>query len=159
MLPDARTEPYDTYELIASLVDADSFTEYKKGYGKTLVCGYARIDGWSVGVVANQRSLVKSKKDGLQFGGVIYSDSATERFIVNRLANGGFDQIAACQEDGARSFHNDALIAHDGEVGSTSHATAHHGSDLWNPCRGEARIVSEHAAEVFLVWENLVLHW
>ena len=84
VLPDARTEPYDTYELIASLTDEASFTEYKKGYGKTLVCGYARIDGWSVGLVANQRSLVKSKKDGLQFGGVIYSDSADKaaRFIA-----------------------------------------------------------------------------
>ena len=84
VLPDARTEPYDTYELIASLTDEGSFTEYKRGYGKTLVCGYARIDGWSVGLVANQRSLVKSKKDGLQFGGVIYSDSADKaaRFIA-----------------------------------------------------------------------------
>jgi 3-methylcrotonyl-CoA carboxylase beta subunit len=84
VLPDARTEPYDTYDLVSALVDEGTFTEYKKGYGKTLVCGYARIDGWSVGVVANQRSLVKSKKDGLQFGGVIYSDSADKaaRFIA-----------------------------------------------------------------------------
>ena len=84
VLPDARTEPYDTYDLVSALVDDGSFTEYKKGYGKTLVCGYARIDGWSVGLVANQRSLVKSKKDGLQFGGVIYSDSADKaaRFIA-----------------------------------------------------------------------------
>ena len=84
VLPDARTEPYDSYELIASLVDGESFTEYKKGYGKTLVCGYARMDGWSVGIVSNQRAMVKSKKDGLQFGGVIYSDSADKaaRFIM-----------------------------------------------------------------------------
>ena len=84
VLPDARTEPYNTHELLDTLVDEGSFTEYKKGYGKTLVCGYARIDGWSVGIVANQRSLVKSKKDGLQFGGVIYSDSADKaaRFIA-----------------------------------------------------------------------------
>ena len=84
VLPDSRTEPYDTYDLISSLTDEDSFTEYKKGYGKTIVCGYARIDGWSVGLVANQRNLVKSKKDGLQFGGVIYSDSADKaaRFIA-----------------------------------------------------------------------------
>ena len=84
VIPDARTEPYDTHDLLASLVDEGSFTEYKKGYGKTLVCGYARIDGWSVGIVANQRSLVKSKKEGLQFGGVIYSDSADKaaRFIA-----------------------------------------------------------------------------
>ncbi|MDA0946383.1 MAG: acyl-CoA carboxylase subunit beta, partial [Bacteroidetes bacterium] len=84
VLPDSRSEAYDTYDLIHSLVDQDSFTEYKKGYGKTLVCGYARIDGWSVGLVANQRSMVKSKTQGLQFGGVIYSDSADKaaRFIM-----------------------------------------------------------------------------
>ena len=84
VVPDSRTEPYDSHELIASLVDEGSFTEYKKGYGKTIVCGYARIDGWSVGVVANQRKLVKSKTQGLQFGGVIYSDSADKaaRFVM-----------------------------------------------------------------------------
>ena len=84
VVPDARTEPYDTRDLLDALVDQDSFTEYKSGYGKTLVCGYARIDGWSVGIVANQRTVVKSKKDGLQFGGVIYSDSADKaaRFIM-----------------------------------------------------------------------------
>ena len=67
------------------MVDAGSFTEYKKDYGKTIVTGYAKIDGWSVGIVANQRQLVKSKKDGMQFGGVIYSDSANKaaRFIMN----------------------------------------------------------------------------
>ena len=71
--------------MIAALVDAGSFTEYKKDYGKTIVTGYAKIDGWSVGIVANQRQLVKSKKDGMQFGGVIYSDSADKaaRFIMN----------------------------------------------------------------------------
>ena len=84
VLPDSRTEAYDSYELISSLVDEGSFLEYKKGYGKTLICGYARVDGWSVGIVANQRKLVKSKKEGLQFGGVIYSDSADKaaRFIA-----------------------------------------------------------------------------
>ena len=84
ILPDARTEPYNTCDLLEALVDQDSFTEYKSGYGKTLVCGYARIDGWSVGIVANQRTVVKSKKDGLQFGGVIYSDSADKaaRFVM-----------------------------------------------------------------------------
>ena len=84
VVPDSRTEPYDSHELIAALVDEGSFTEYKKGYGKTVVCGYARIDGWSVGVVANQRKLVKSKTQGLQFGGVIYSDSADKaaRFVM-----------------------------------------------------------------------------
>lgn len=85
VLPSERAQPYETRELIAALVDADSFTEYKKDYGKTIVTGYAKIDGWSVGVVANQRKLVKSKKDGMQFGGVIYSDSADKaaRFIMN----------------------------------------------------------------------------
>ena len=78
VLPDARTEPYDTYELIASLVDADSFTEYKKGYGKTLVCGYARIDGWSVGIVANQRSLVKSKKTACNLAGSFIRTARTK---------------------------------------------------------------------------------
>ena len=85
VLPAERAQPYETRELIAALVDAESFTEYKKDYGKTIVTGYAKIDGWSVGIVANQRQLVKSKKDGMQFGGVIYSDSADKaaRFVMN----------------------------------------------------------------------------
>lgn len=85
VLPAERNQPYSTHKLIDSLVDAGSFTEYKKEYGKTIITGYARIDGWSVGVVANQRKLVKSKTDGMQFGGVIYSDSADKaaRFIMN----------------------------------------------------------------------------
>ena len=84
ILPELRTSPYNSHELLDSLVDADSFTEYKKSYGKTIICGYARIDGWSVGIVANQRNTVKSTKEGLQFGGVIYSDSANKaaRFIM-----------------------------------------------------------------------------
>ena len=84
ILPETRTQPYETRDLISSLVDDGSFTEYKKTYGKTIVCGYARIDGWSVGIVANQRNTVKSTKDGLQFGGVIYSDSADKaaRFVM-----------------------------------------------------------------------------
>ena len=85
VLPANRAQPYETRDLIAALVDANSFTEYKKEYGRTIVTGYARVDGWSVGIVANQRQLVKSKKDGMQFGGVIYSDSADKaaRFILN----------------------------------------------------------------------------
>ena len=84
ILPELRTQPYETRDLIKSLIDEGSFTEYKKTYGKTIVCGYARIDGWSVGIVANQRNTVKSSKDGLQFGGVIYSDSADKaaRFVM-----------------------------------------------------------------------------
>lgn len=85
VLPEDRAQPYETRKLIEALVDAQSFTEYKKDYGKTIVTGYAKIDGWSVGIVANQRQLVKSKKDGMQFGGVIYSDSADKaaRFVMN----------------------------------------------------------------------------
>ena len=85
ILPANTGQPYSTHDLIDALVDADSFTEYKKEYGRTIVTGYARIDGWSVGIVANQRELVKSRKEGMQFGGVIYSDSADKaaRFIMN----------------------------------------------------------------------------
>jgi len=84
ILPELRTQPYKSHELIDALIDAGSFTEYKKSYGKTIICGYARIDGWSVGIVGNQRNTVKSTKEGLQFGGVIYSDSANKaaRFIM-----------------------------------------------------------------------------
>ncbi len=85
ILPADRSKPYDTKTLIRGMVDGGDFTEYKADIGKTIVCAYARIDGWSVGIVANQRELVKSKKDGMQFGGVIYSDSADKaaRFIMN----------------------------------------------------------------------------
>ncbi len=85
ILPRERSKPYNTKELIKCMVDDSEFTEYKAGYGKTIVCGYARIDGWSVGIVANQRELVKSKKGEMQFGGVIYTDSADKaaRFIMN----------------------------------------------------------------------------
>ncbi|MFT4779569.1 MAG: acetyl-CoA carboxylase carboxyltransferase component [Flavobacteriales bacterium] len=85
IMPDSRGKPYDAMEIIHRLVDQSEFTEYKAGVGKTIICGYARVDGWSVGIVANQRELVKSKKDGMQFGGVIYSDSAEKaaRFIMN----------------------------------------------------------------------------
>ncbi len=72
-------------DLLDCLVDADTFDEFKKDYGKTIVCGYARIDGWAVGIVANQRLVVKSKKGEMQLGGVIYNDSADKaaRFIMN----------------------------------------------------------------------------
>lgn len=85
ILPANTGQPYSTHDLIDALVDAESFREYKKEYGKTIVTGYARIAGWSVGIVANQRELVKSRKEGMQFGGVIYSDSADKaaRFIMN----------------------------------------------------------------------------
>jgi acetyl-CoA carboxylase carboxyltransferase component len=85
ILPESRDKAYDTKEIIVRLVDNSEFDEYKEGYGLTLLCGYARIDGWSVGIVANQRKLVKTKKGEMRFGGVIYSDSADKaaRFIMN----------------------------------------------------------------------------
>jgi acetyl-CoA carboxylase carboxyltransferase component len=85
ILPISRSEQYDMLEVIERLVDDSSFEQYKEGYGKTLLTGYARIDGWSVGIVANQRKVVKTKKGEMQFGGVIYSDSADKatRFIAN----------------------------------------------------------------------------
>lgn len=85
LMPALRSEQYDTYEIIKCLVDNSEFEEYKPDYGKTIICATARIDGWSVGIVANQRKLVKSGKGEMQFGGVIYSDSADKatRFIAN----------------------------------------------------------------------------
>ena len=85
VMPDSREKQYDVMEIIDRLVDKDSFEAYKEGYGQTIVTGYARIDGWAVGIVANQRKIVKSKKGEMQFGGVIYSDSADKaaRFIMN----------------------------------------------------------------------------
>jgi 3-methylcrotonyl-CoA carboxylase beta subunit len=85
ILPKLRTEQYDMMEIIKRLVDNSEFEPYKDGYGQTIITGYARIDGWAVGIVANQRKVVKSKKGEMQFGGVIYSDSADKatRFIAN----------------------------------------------------------------------------
>lgn len=77
-------KPYKMIDLLETFIDADSFTEYKAGYGRTIVTGYARIDGWSVGIVANNRELIKNKSGEMQFGGVIYSDSADKaaRFVM-----------------------------------------------------------------------------
>lgn len=85
ILPDDRTKPYDMYEILECIVDAGSFTEFKKGYGQTVITGYARIDGWSVGIVGNQRTVTRTKKGEMQIGGVIYSDSADKaaRFVMN----------------------------------------------------------------------------
>jgi len=85
ILPESREKAYNMFDIINRLIDADSFDEYKDKYGQTIICGYARIDGWAVGIVANQRKIVKSKKGEMQFGGVIYSDSADKaaRFIMN----------------------------------------------------------------------------
>jgi acetyl-CoA carboxylase carboxyltransferase component len=85
IIPYDRSKPFKTKELIECLIDKGSWIEYKEGYGKTLITGYARIDGWAVGIVANNREIVKNKKGEMQFGGVIYSDSADKatRFIAN----------------------------------------------------------------------------
>lgn len=85
ILPEDTMKPYDTYELLARLVDDSEIDEYKAGYGQSLVTAYARIDGWAVGIVANQRNIVKTEKGEMQIGGVIYSDSADKaaRFIMN----------------------------------------------------------------------------
>lgn len=85
ILPEETIKPYDTYELISRIVDNSEIDEYKAGYGKTIITAYARIDGWAVGIVANQRSVVKTELGEMQVGGVIYSDSADKatRFIMN----------------------------------------------------------------------------
>jgi 3-methylcrotonyl-CoA carboxylase beta subunit len=85
IFPENREKPYEMMDVINRLVDGSEFEEYKKGYGQSIVCGLGRIDGWAVGIVANQRKVVKSKKGEMQFGGVIYSDSADKaaRFIMN----------------------------------------------------------------------------
>ena len=85
IMPSERAKPYNVKDIIRCLVDDSKFTEYKSDYGKSIVCAYARIDGWSVGIVANQRDIVKNAKGEMQFGGVIYSDSAdkSSRFIMN----------------------------------------------------------------------------
>jgi len=81
----ADGKPYDIVDIIDRIVDGSQFEQFKEDYGKTIVCGYARIDGWAVGIVANQRKIVKSKKGEMQMGGVIYNDSADKaaRFIMN----------------------------------------------------------------------------
>jgi len=85
LLPENRESPYDMREIIKRLVDNSELEEYKELYGQSIICGLGRIDGWAVGIVANQRKVVKSKKGEMQIGGVIYSDSADKatRFIMN----------------------------------------------------------------------------
>lgn len=85
VIPEDSTRPYDMLDIIHRLVDRSEFDQYKEDYGKTILCGYARIDGWAVGIVANQRKMVRSKKGEMQMGGVIYNDSADKaaRFIMN----------------------------------------------------------------------------
>ncbi|MDX1638436.1 MAG: acyl-CoA carboxylase subunit beta [Balneolaceae bacterium] len=85
LFPDDRTKAYDMRQVLECITDQNSFTEFKKGFGQTLITGFARVEGWSVGIVANQRKVVKSKQGEMQIGGVIYSDSADKaaRFIMN----------------------------------------------------------------------------
>jgi 3-methylcrotonyl-CoA carboxylase beta subunit len=85
IFPEGNAKPYDIRQIIECMVDSSEFDEFKADYGKTIVCGYARIDGWAVGIVANQRLIVKNKKGEMQLGGVIYNDSADKsaRFILN----------------------------------------------------------------------------
>lgn len=85
ILPAERSKPYNTRDILDSIFDDGSITEYKSDFGKTIICAYARLDGWSVGIVANQRELSKNAKGEMQFGGVIYNDSADKaaRFIMN----------------------------------------------------------------------------
>jgi 3-methylcrotonyl-CoA carboxylase beta subunit len=85
LFPSDATKPYDMAEIINRIVDAPGIQQYKEDYGKTIICGYARIEGWAVGIVANQRTVVKTKKGEVQLGGVIYNDSADKsaRFIMN----------------------------------------------------------------------------
>ncbi len=85
IMPVNRATPVDTHELLNCILDNHEYVEYKSGYGKTLICAYARIDGWAVGIIANQRSIVRSASGEMQIGGVIYSDSADKatRFIMN----------------------------------------------------------------------------
>ncbi|TYA71794.1 acyl-CoA carboxylase subunit beta [Seonamhaeicola marinus] len=85
ILPKSRADQYDMFDIIKRLVDNSEFDEYKAGYGQSIITAYARINGWAVGIVANQRKLVKTKKGEMQFGGVIYNDSADKatRFIAN----------------------------------------------------------------------------
>jgi len=85
IISEGNTKPYNMVDLINCITDADSFDEFKEDYGKTIVCGYGRVDGWAVGIVANQRLVIKNKKGEMQLGGVIYNDSADKaaRFIMN----------------------------------------------------------------------------
>jgi 3-methylcrotonyl-CoA carboxylase beta subunit len=85
VITEGNARPYNIVDIIECITDADSFDQFKKDYGKTIVCGYGRVDGWAVGIVANQRLIVKNKKGEMQLGGVIYNDSADKaaRFIMN----------------------------------------------------------------------------
>jgi 3-methylcrotonyl-CoA carboxylase beta subunit len=84
IFPENRAKPYNMLDIIERIVDNSEFTEYKKDYGQTILCGYGRVNGWSVGIVANQREVVKNAKGEMQFGGVIYTDSADKaaRFVM-----------------------------------------------------------------------------
>ncbi len=111
ILPHDRVKPYNMLDIIHRLVDDSEFDEYKKDYGRTLLCGLARIDGWAVGIIANQRLMVKSGRKEMQMGGVIYSDSADKaaRFIMNcnqKMIPLVFLQDVSGFMVGSRSEHN-----------------------------------------------------
>ena len=85
VLPSDAAKPYDMLDIIERITDDSAFDQYKRDYGQTILCGYARIEGWAVGIVANQRKIIKTKRGEMQMGGVIYNDSADKaaRFIMN----------------------------------------------------------------------------
>jgi acetyl-CoA carboxylase carboxyltransferase component len=85
LMPAEGSKPYDMMEIIERIVDGSEFEQFKEEYGKTIICGYGRVDGWAVGIVANQRRIVRNRKGEMQMGGVIYNDSADKaaRFIMN----------------------------------------------------------------------------
>jgi acetyl-CoA carboxylase carboxyltransferase component len=85
IMPEGNLKPYDMLEIIERIVDNSTFDQFKQDYGKSILCGYARIEGWAVGIVANQRLVSRNKKGEMQIGGVIYNDSADKaaRFIMN----------------------------------------------------------------------------
>ena len=85
IMSEGNQKPYNVVDIIERIVDNSEFEQFKEDYGKTIICGYGRIDGWAVGIVANQRKIVKNAKGEMQMGGVIYNDSADKaaRFIMN----------------------------------------------------------------------------
>ena len=107
IIPSDSSKPYDMIEIIDRIVDRDSngtsgLEQFKAEYGKTIVCGYARIDGWAVGIVANQRKIVKSRKGEMQMGGVIYNDSADKAAIYHELQS---EKDSACFSAGCNWFY------------------------------------------------------
>jgi acetyl-CoA carboxylase carboxyltransferase component len=105
IMPSDRAKPYNTRQIIARLVDGSEFDEYKAGFGQTIICGYARIDGWSVGIVANNREISKSGKGEMQVGGVIYSDSADKAARNSTRVSAGCNRLYGGHARRARRHH------------------------------------------------------